>query len=197
MNFEFYKESKLTIKKLKLFTKKTMFKQPINVRKKEVGKVTYLGWSKEIYSYDINKLVSATNFYFLVEGKKYFDKKRKKYLRPKYLQILQVPYIKDYPKRFKFLYDEHNVKIYSSDPSFKYYLAFALNKANAVVVNKYTKKELGIALTHYPKIRNPKLHKEMNKHFYKLVEFISTKKVEKYMSKKYYLGINKMPQIKG
>jgi hypothetical protein len=174
-----------------------MFKLPINKRKKDVGKIKYLGWSKEIYSYDINKLISATNFYFLVEGKKYFDKKRKKYLRPKYLQILQIPYIKDYPKRFKYLYNEHTVKIYSSDPSFKYYLAYALNKANAVIVNNYTKKELGIALTHFPKMRNPKLHQEMNKHFYRLIEFISIKKVESYMQDRFYLGINKLPQIKG
>ena len=192
--FRYYEESQITIYHLKQFTKNTMFKIPINKRKKQVGKITYKGWSRELYSLG-NRIIAVINLYFIVEGKKYFDKKKKKYLRPKYLQILQIPYKKSYHKRFKAIYDDIPVKIYSSDPSFKYYLAYALNTIKAVVINKETQKELGIALTQRPNIRNPKLHKEMNKHFYKLVEFLATKKMANYLNDKYYLGINKMPHI--
>jgi len=195
MKFLMYKPSKINLRTLKNMTKNTMFKRPINQRKKELGKIIYKGWSKEIYNLDTNKLIGTINLYFVVEGKKYFDKKRKKYIRPNYLQILEVPYIKDYHIKFTKLIEEHPVKIYSDDPSFKYYLAYALNKSNAVLINSFTKKQLGIALTKRPKVRNPKLHKELNKHFYKLVEFISTKRIDKYLNKKTYLGINKMPNI--
>ena len=192
--YKYYEESKINIRNLKEYTKNTMFKTPINKRKKELGKITYKGWSKELYSLG-NRIVAVINLYFIVEGKKYFDKKRKRHLRPKYLQILQIPYKKSYHSRFQAIYDDVPVKIYSSDPSFKYYLAYALNTINAVVRNKETEKELGVALRRRPSIRNPKLHKEFNKHFYKLVEFIATKKMSKYLDEKYYLGIDKMPQI--
>jgi hypothetical protein len=192
--YKYYVESKINIRNLKEFTKNTMFKTPINKRKKDVGKITYKGWSKELYSLG-NKIVAAANLYFVVEGKRYFDKKKKVFRRPKYIQILQIPYKKSYHKQFKAIYDDTPVKIYSSDPSFKYYLAYALNTINAVVRNKETEKELGIALTKRPNIRNPKLHKEFNKHFYRLVEFIASKRISKYLDDRYYLGINKMPQI--
>jgi len=187
-----YEESNIDVRHLKNYTKHTMFKIPINKRKKQLGKITYKGWSIEIYGAG-NNFVAVANLYFVVEGKKYKEKLTGRILRPKYMQVLQIPYKKSYHKRFETLYEGTPVKIYSSDPSFKYYLAYALNTINAVVINEETKKNLGIALTKRPRIRNPKLHKEFNKHFYKLIEFISTKKINKYLDKKYYLGINKMP----
>jgi hypothetical protein len=194
-NFLPYIESKIDIRHLKNYTKRTMFKTPINIRKKDIGKITYKGWSLELYGGG-NAIVATANLYFLVEGKKYFDKKRKRFVRPKYYQILQIPYKKSYHTRFETLYEGTPVKIFSQDPSFKYYLAYALNTINAVVINNETKKHLGRALIDRPLVRNPKLHKEFNKHFYKLVEFISTKKINRYLNEKYYLGINKMPQLK-
>jgi len=189
-----YEPSKINIRNLKEATKKTMFKIPINKRKKEVGKSEYKGWSIELAT-DDNKFLGVANLYFVVEGKEYKDKSGRKQ-RPRYLQILQIPYKKSYHQKFEKIYDNTPVKIYSSDPSFQYFLAYALNTINAVVINDETKKKLGIALTKKPKIRNKKLHKELNKHFYKLVEFISTKKIQKYFDKKFYLGINKMPDKK-
>ena len=189
-----YIESKLDIRHLKNFTKNTMFKISINKRKKEVGKIFYKGWSLELYKED-NYFLAVANLYFFVQGKKYFDKQKRKYVRPTYLEILQIPYKKSYKESFDVLYEKTPIKIFSSDPSFKFYLAYALNKANAVVINDYTKKELGIALSNRPIINNPFLHKEFNKHFYKLVEFIAKRKVAHYLNDKYYLGINKMPNL--
>jgi len=190
-----YKESKITVRSLKNFTKKTMFKTPINKRKKDIGKITYKGYSLELYTIG-NKIYSVANLYFFVEGKKFFDKKTKKHKRPTYIQILQIPYKKEYNTRFDYIFENTPIKIYSSDPSFKYYLAYALNKINAVVITNETKKNLGIALKRKPIVNNPTLHKEFNKHFYKLVEFLYTKKMNKYFDKKYFLGINKSINIK-
>jgi hypothetical protein len=196
MKYNEYVESKINIRNLKEFTKRTMFRTPINKRKKDVGAITYKGWSIELYSAG-NSIVGVANLYFLVEGKKYIDKKTKKIKRPKYYQILQIPYKKSYNISFGKMYDDTPVKIFSQDPSFKYYLAYALNTINAVVINKETKKHLGIALTKRPTMRNKKLHKEFNKHFYRVVEFIASKKISKYLDKKLYLGMNKMPQMEG
>lgn len=191
MKARYYERSKLDIRHLKNFTKNTMFKIPINKRKKELGKITYKGYSKELYTMD-NRFVSVVNLYFVVQGKEYKSKSggRK---RANYMQILQIPYKKIYKGKFETIYDDVSVKIFSEDPSFKYYLAYALNQAKAVIINEYTQKHLGIALTKKPILRNKKLHKEFNKHFYKLVEFISTKKMSKYLDKRYFLGVNKMP----
>ena len=49
MKFLMYKPSKINLRTLKNMTKNTMFKRPINQRKKELGKIIYKGWSKEIY----------------------------------------------------------------------------------------------------------------------------------------------------
>jgi len=189
-----YIQSSLTIRTLKEATKNTMFKTPINQRKKELGKIEYKGWSIEMDSVG-SEFKGLATFYFLVESKLHKDKKTKKTKRFKYIQILQIPYKKSLKEKFIKIYDTYPVKIYSSDPSFKYYFAYVLNTQNAVVVNKTTKKNLGIALTKKPLVRNKKFHKEFNKHFYKLVEFISSKKVSTYMNDKTYLGMNKMPNI--
>jgi len=182
-----YFPSQLSLKNLKYNTQNTMFKESINKRKKQLGKIEYKGWSIEYYEIQEEVLVPFINLYFIVEGKKYFDKKNKIHKRPKYLQILQIPYREYHKERFSELYINDPIKLYSDDPSFKYYLAYALNKVGSVILNNYTISKLGKALTAYPKIRNKKLHKELNKHFYKLIEFISTKKVERYLTKKYFL----------
>jgi len=187
-----YIPSELDIRTLKNNTKNTMFKRPINKRKKDVGKIKYLGWSKELVS-DGNKIRAMCNLYFIVDGLKHFDKKTQKTTRPQYMQIVQIPYKKSYKNRFDSMYEGTPVKVFSSDPSFKYFLAYALNTVNAVVINKKTKKWLGEALTKRPKIRNKNLHKEMNKHMYKLVEFLATKKIAKYVNDETYIGMNKMP----
>jgi len=110
------------------------------------------------------------------------------------MQIIQLPYRQEYrEKSFQSFYEETPIKIFSSDPSFQYFLAYALNKVNAVVINRETSKHLGVALTKKPKTRNPVLHKELNKHMYKLIEFISSKKLNRYINEKTYLGMNKMP----
>jgi len=188
IHYHKYFPSRLPLKILKQNTQNTMFKESINKRKKKLGKIFYKGWDIEYYETYQNILIPFINLYFIVEGKKYFDKKNKKYKRPKYLQILQIPYREYHKEKFSELYIEDPIKLYSDDPSFKYYLAYALNKIGAVVLNNYTISKLGKALTVYPKIRNKKLHKELNKHFYKLIEFISTRKIERYLIKKYYLG---------
>lgn len=187
-----YKPSKIDLRTLKNNTKNTMFKRPINKRKKEIGQIKYLGWSKEIIS-DGNKLRAMCNLYFLVEGKIHKDKKTGKRIRPKYTEIIQIPYKKEYKEKFEVLYDKTPIKIFSSDSSFKYFLAYALNSVNAVVLNKKTKQWLDKSLIKKPKIRNTNLHKEMNKHMYKLVEFLTTKKISRYINNKTYLGMNKMP----
>jgi len=172
-----YKESKIKLKTL-INTKITIFKESIYKRKKELGSIFYKGWTIELNKIDKNSCLALASLYFIVEGKKFNGK------RPKFIQILQIPYRK-YNMEFRKIYD-FPLKIFSSDQSFKFYFAYALNTMNAVVLNSYTIKELDVALIKKPKHNNPKLHKELNKHFYKLTEYLKYKDIKFFLQNGFY-----------
>lgn len=176
------KKSRLTVAHLRRLSRTPYFKRSIQERSSELGGVRYVGFTMD------TKIGSSEyfNFCFVVEGA--FSKKINK--RPEYLEILQVE-ITDEFKKFFNLYNKQPVKIFSSDPSFKYYIAYALTKRNAVIINPATVKHLGKSLTR-PAIRNnPRNKLMMNKHFYFLTKFIRSDSILQYMSKKYLLDKDK------
>ena len=85
------------------------------------------------------------------------------------------------------------VELFSSDPSFLFYFAYALNKQNAVIQDhiKYTK-WLGNSLTKRPLRNNPNLRTELTKHFYKVLQFLRTQPPSKYLDEKFLTSVTKI-----
>jgi hypothetical protein len=123
------------------------------------------------------------------KSKKTKNSKKKITPRENYLLVAKFPYnIKI--KNMKRLYDVP-LQIFSSDPSFKYFFAFALNRLNAVVTDDQTLVSwLGKSLTTEPKKRNPNLQVELTKHFFKFFKFIGTQRPKTYLDKRYNIPSN-------
>ncbi|MCK5536496.1 MAG: hypothetical protein KAI79_06695, partial [Bacteroidales bacterium] len=138
-------KSKLTVNELYTLSQSSMFKTKTKVRASKVGKIHYVGF-KYTYHRDHQgdkKLIVYINLYFYVMGASHKGK------REKYLLVAKFPYTTKI-KNMKRLYDEP-VQIFSSDPSFKYYLTYALNKFNAVITDDLTfVNHLGQSLTQKP-----------------------------------------------
>jgi len=177
MNF---KLSNYSIKDLIKFSKNTIFSRPIQQRVKQVGNFKYLGFKYSIHKNKQNKLQVYIKLYFIVQGAKYKNK------RQKYILVVMLPYIRKI-KNLKRLYDLP-VKLFSSDPSFKYYFAYVLYKSNLLIDDeKQILRYLGRALTQEPIKRNPAFHKELTKHFFKLFQFIANKSPRQYLDDRHEL----------
>lgn len=156
-------------------------------RAKGVGKFTYLGFKYVLHRNSKKKLIVYIKLYFIVQGVKNDGK------RERYTLAAMFPYKRDI-KNMKRLFDLP-VKLFSSDPSFKWFFAYALNKSNLVINDeKIVLAHLGESLTKAPKKRNPNLVKQLTKHFYKFFVFIGNKKPKEYLDDKFELEPNfKMP----
>ena len=170
--------SRLTVNELYNLSNTSMFKTSIEDRAFKVGKVIYKGFKYIYHRNPKGKLVLYVNLYFYVNGAPH------KSIRERYLLVAKFPYIKDI-KNIKRLYN-YPVQIFSSDPSFKYYLTYALNQFNAVITDdiQYVN-HLGKSLTTKPNINNPKRMAELTKHFFKFFNFIGNVPPKRYLDKKY------------
>ena len=177
----------ISINKLIKMSGDSFFKIGTDLRSKTVGKFTYLGFKYVLHRNSKKNLVVFIKLYFIVQGVKHDGK------RERYTLAAMLPYRSDI-KNMKRLYDLP-VKLFSSDPSFKWYFAYVLNKSDLVINDeKIILAHLGESLTKPPKKRNPNLVKQLTKHFYKFFIFIANKKPKEYLDKKYELEPNfKMP----
>jgi len=176
---------------------KSIFKKDIWERVKKIGHFEYLGFE---YTYNRNKKGNLTLFitmYFYVTSaphKKKAGNKRDRYkiFRKKYLVAIKFPYI-DGMKNYNRLLNVP-IKIFSSDESFNYFLAYALNTHNAVILDDPVFiNHIHYAITHKPRIRNPELKTELTKHLYKVIEFLLKYRPIDYLDDKYLL--DKIPKI--
>jgi len=168
----------------------TMFKKSIDERVSNIGDFKYLGFE---YTYDKNKqgnVVLFINMYFLATSAPHKLKSGGK-KRYKYLLGIKFPYI-DGMKTMKKI-NNVPIKIFSSDPSFNYFFAFALNRINAVILDhpKFIK-HLSKSLNVKPKKRNPNLRKELTKHLYKVVKFLLRYSPMEYLDEQYLTNIDKI-----
>ena len=181
LKIEGFPQSNLSINELINLSKQPFFKIGIKERASRVGSISYKGFK---YVFHRNpkdkKLYVFVNMYFYIKGAKHNN------FRETYLLVVKFPYIKNI-KNMKRLYNA-NIQIFSSDPSFKFYFAYALEQHGAVVKDeKEFVKHLGIALRVPPVKRNPEWRVQLTKHFYKLFNFIANAKPKKYLSKEWQI----------
>ena len=187
-------KSKLSVNELIEISQKQFFKVGIKERASTLGGFKYVGFQYTFHRDKKKQLVVYVNLYFYHQGSnvdltknakgKTIKSKRKP--RETYLLVAKFPYSMK-QKNMKRLYDVP-LQIFSSDPSFKFYFAYALNKMDAVVTDeKMIVKWLGKSLTDAPKITNPDLMTQLTKHFYKFFKFIANVRPKAYMDKKYLI----------
>lgn len=187
-------DSKLSVNELISLSESSFFKVDIRTRSKNLGSLKYIGFKYTFHRDLDGKLVVYVNLYFYMKGANfdfYKDKKGKVKAGPRkpretYLLVAKFPYSHKV-KNMKRLYDVP-IQIFSSDPSFKYYFAYALNKMGAVVTDDGKLVDwLGESLTRAPKYNNPNMKIQLTKHFYKFFRFIANNRPSRYMDKKYQL----------
>lgn len=193
-------QSHLNVKEMIDLTNQPFFKRSIGERASELGDITYIGYK---YSYHWNgnkRLTLFVNLYFYMKGAK--GSKRVKNSkdgrrtgpRPMYTLVAKFPYTTKV-KNMKRLYDIP-MQIFSSDPSFKFYFAYALHRLKAVVVDDpQITKWLGKSLTTAPTKTNPDLQVQLTKHFYKFFKFLGNHKPKEYLNDKFLIDQNKNVKI--
>jgi len=163
------------------------FARSIQERAGDVGNFSYKGFKYTYHRTITGKLVVYVNLYFYVRGAK--PPKTKKGMsksRETYLLVAKFPYTLEV-KNMKRLYGLP-MQIFSSDPSFKYFFAYALNQMNAIVTDdNELVKWLGKSLTTKPKTNNPQFKVQLTKHFYKFFQFIANKKPKEYLDSRYMM----------
>ena len=186
--------SKLTVNELIDLTSKNFFKLGISTRASNLGSLKYIGFKYTFHRDTDGKLVVFVNLYFYMKGANadhYKDKKgkiktSKRKPRETYMLVAKFPYSHKV-KNMKRLYDVP-LQIFSSDPSFKYFFAYALNKLDAVVTDDGKLVDwLGESLTKAPMHNNPNLTVQLTKHFFKFFKFIANNRPNKYMDSKYQI----------
>jgi hypothetical protein len=184
-------KSDLSVNDFFRLSEQPFFSRSIKERSKYVDKPKYKGFKYSVhYDSSSNKLILFVNLYFFIKGAK--NKKTGK--KELYLLTVKFPYIKDL-KTFKNIYNS-SIQIFSSDPSFKYFFAFVLNKHNAVVLDeKEFKNFLDISLTNPPKVKNPNWKIQLTKHLYKLFLFLKNVHPAKYLDKKWEINASKTVTI--
>jgi hypothetical protein len=187
-------KSKLTVNELVDMTHKNFFKLGISTRTSNLGSLKYIGFKYTFHRDTDDKLVVFVNLYFYMKGANadLYKKKdgtigaRKRKPRETYMLVAKFPYSQKV-KNMKRLYDVP-LQIFSSDPSFKYYFAYALNKLNAVVTDDGKLVDwLGESLIKAPKQNNPNLTVQLTKHFFKFFKFIANNRPKQYMDDKYLI----------
>lgn len=190
--FEFNKSPKYTISDL-------LNKTPLGyrIRSKDITNVTYLGYKfilkkqnifsrlnlyiKKLFSkYKQEEvLVSWVRFYFRVQSATY----KNKY----HTLFIEVPFRRDYTK---YKLRELPVKYFCSCESYKFFIAYVLNRSHNIIITNSIIKYLNIALTKKPKIRNPREIQFFCKHCYAVILEIEGITVNNFL-KKEYNGSNK------
>jgi len=190
--FDGLPKSKLTVNELIELTEQPFFQVDVKTRSSNLGALKYLGFKYTFHRDTDGKMVVFVNLYFYMKGanfdfvkdKKGKVKRGKKKNRETYLLVAKFPYSLKV-KNMKRLYDVP-IQIFSSDPSFKYYFAYALNKMDAVVTdNPKLINWLGESLTKAPKHNNPHLKTQLTKHFYKFFRFIANNRPKQYLDERY------------
>jgi len=188
-------KSHLSINEMIDLTSQPFFKRSINERSSELGNITYIGFKYTYHWNNNKKLILYVNLYFYIQGAKHkVSTKSKRTIRERYTIIAKFPYTTKI-KNMKRLYDVP-MQIFSSDPSFKYYFAYALNRLDAVVTDdKQCVEWLGKSLTTPPTKTNPDLQIQLTKHFYKFFKFLSNHKPKEYMVKRFQIPSNQNIKI--
>lgn len=187
-------DSKLTVNELIDLSQSDFFKVGINERQSTVGSLKYIGYKYTFHRDHDGKMVVFVNMYFYMKGSnidfgknkkgKTVVKRRKN--RETYMLVAKFPYSLRV-KNMKRLYDVP-IQLFSSDPSFKFYFAYALNKLGAVVTDDGKLVDwLGQSLYVKPKHNNPNMKVQLTKHFYKFFRFIANKRPKEYLDDKYIL----------
>jgi len=169
----------------------TMFKKGISERVKMIGGFSYKGFEYVYHQGKNDKIYLFVTLYFEIVSAPYKLKGKKKTKREKYTLAVKFPYIQGMKKLEKLM--DVPVELFSSDPSFLFFFAYALNKKNAVIKDhpKYTD-WLGSALTKKPNKNNPNLRTELTKHFYKVLQFLRTQSPSKYLDERYLTSVSKI-----
>ena len=187
-------KSKLSVNELVEMSQRSLFKVSIKERSATLGKIKYIGYKPVFHRNSKKQLVMYISLYFYMKGsnvdlsknKKGKTVKSKKKVRQQYLLVAKFPYNSKI-KNMKRLYS-NSLQLMSSDPSFKYFFAFALNKMNAVITDDATLVSwLGRSLKDAPSTNNPDLKLNLTKHFYQFFKFISNVRPKVYLDKKYLL----------
>ncbi len=184
--------SRLDVDELMKLSKQPFFATSIQERASEVGNFKYIGFKYTYHRTVTRKLVVYANLYFYVQGArppkpKKGSKSKRSSKRETYLIVSKFPYTTEV-KNMKRLYGLP-MQLFSSDPSFKYFFAYALNEMNAVVTDdKVLLNWLGKSITTKPKTNNPQFKVQLTKHFYKFFKFIENNRPRDYMAQKYMLA---------
>ena len=187
-------QSKLTVDELMKLSQKQFFKVGVKERASNLGSLRYIGFKYTFHRDTDDKLVVFVNLYFYMKGanadlyknKKGQIERSKRKTRETYMLVAKFPYSHKV-KNMKRLYDVP-LQIFSSDPSFKYFFAYALHKMNAVVTDDGKLIDwLGESLTKAPKHKNPELMTQLTKHFFKFFQFIGNKRPKEYMDDKFII----------
>lgn len=187
-------DSKLSVNKLIDLSKKDFFQVDVRTRSSNLGSLKYIGFKYTFHRDHDDKMVVFVNLYFYMKGanadfsrnKKGKVVKSKRKPRETYLLVAKFPYSLQV-KNMKRLYDVP-IQIFSSDPSFKFYFAYALNKLDAVVTDDGKLVNwLGESLTKAPKHNNPHLESQLTKHFFKFFQFIGNNRPKEYLGDRFRL----------
>ena len=187
-------KSELSVNELIKITQSNFFKVSIKERASTLGKFKYLGFKPVLHRNKKKQLVVYISLYFYHQGSNYALSKnakgktvKKKQKRQTYLLIAKFPHNMKV-KNMKRLYDVP-LQLFSSDPSFKFFFAFALNNLDAVITDEpLMRKWLGKALTTPPDIRNDSWETHLTKHFYKMFQFISNVRPKAYLGDKFKIA---------
>lgn len=187
-------QSKLTVNELIDMTQSDFFSTSIADRSSNLGALKYLGFKYTFHRDNDGKLVVFVNLYFYMKGadadfsknKKGKLVKSKRKTRETYMLVAKFPY-SNKVKNMKRLYDVP-LQLFSSDPSFKFFFAYALNKLDAVVTDDGKLVDwLGESLTKKPSHNNPEMTTQLTKHFYKFFQFIANKRPKDYMDDRHII----------
>jgi len=191
LKFEIEPHPELNLKDLIKLTEEPFFKIPISERYKQVSNPTYLGWDYKFYQDEDGRVKVWIEVYFKIKGAKHVKKKKGISYRNTYIVALEFPYIKNI-RTFQKMY-QMPVRVFSSDPSFMFYFAYAFHTRDGVITDRPEfKKWINYAITHYPKIRNPMLITQLAKHLYKLVRFLAKEKTRNYLDKNKRIKVKKI-----
>jgi len=182
-------KSHLSVNEMISLTEQPFFQKSIGERTKDLGGIRYVGFKYTFHRDTDSKLVTYVNLYFYMKGSNsdgIKNGKKVKKKRENYMLVAKFPYTLKI-KNMKRLYDLP-IQIFSSDPSFKYFFAYALNRLNAVVTDdSVLVKHLGKSLTTKPKKTNPDLQVQLTKHFYNFFKFIANRRPKEYLDRKYMI----------
>lgn len=167
---------------------------PIGYRRRsqDVKNITYLGYKIQIKKQNIlsklnlyikrlftkykqtEVLTAWVRLYFRVESATYKNKF--------HTLIIEVPFRRDLDV---YRVEELPIRYYCSCESFKFFIAYVLNRTANCLITKPITRKLGIALTKRPEIRNPMEIQFFCKHAYAVVTQIKNLKITRFLRNEY------------